>query len=463
MEKVIKTGDLLDLTIQGLGHAGEGVGRYENLAVFVPGVLPGERARVRIALVKKSFARGEVVDILEQAPNRVVPPCPASRRCGGCQLQHLDYQAQLDHKRAVVQAALTRLGGLEQVEVRPTLGMTDPWHYRNKIHLQVKQEGRRVKLGFYAEGTYQLAAGPGHQTCLLVDKQINQVAAALEELINEQTVPPYDWQKKSGLLRHVMIRRGFRTGEIMVVLVTSSQRWPAARKFAEAIVARHPEVVSVIRNINTNPVRVVLGAENRLLTGREYIFDYLKDLKFKISAASFYQVNPLQTEVLYNRVLQLADLKGNETVVDAYCGIGTIANFLARHAGRVIGMEIVPDAVADARENALLNGLANTKFIPGSVESLLPNMVAQGLKPDLVVLDPPRKGCAKEVLQAISKAQAPRVVYVSCDPGTLARDLGILDASGYQTLLAQQVDMFPWTSHVETIIMMTKCGSEDKK
>ncbi|SHF41376.1 23S rRNA m(5)U-1939 methyltransferase [Desulforamulus putei DSM 12395] len=462
MEKVIKTGDLLDLTIQGLGHAGEGVGRYENLAVFVPGVLPGERARVRITRVKKSFARGEAVDILEQAANRVVPPCPVSHRCGGCQLQHLEYQAQLDHKRAVVQAALTRLGGLEQVEVQPTLGMTDPWHYRNKIHLQVKQEGHRVKLGFYAEGTYQLATGPGHQTCLLVDKQINQVAATLEELINEQAVPPYDWQKKSGLLRHVMIRRGFRTGEIMVVLVTSSQRWPAAREFARAIVTRHPEVVSVIRNINTSPGRVVLGAENRLLTGREYIFDYLKDLKFKISAASFYQVNPLQTEVRYNRVLQLADLKGNETVVDAYCGIGTIANFLARHAGRVIGMEIVPEAVEDAKENALLNGLSNTEFIPGPVESLLPNMVAQGLKPDLVVLDPPRKGCAKEVLQAISKAQAPRVVYVSCDPGTLARDLGILDASGYQTLLAQPVDMFPWTSHVECIIQIKRAESRMK-
>lgn len=334
--------------------------------------------------------------------------------------------------------------------------MEDPWHYRNKIHLHVKKEGHRVKLGFYAEGTYELATGLGHQTCLLVDKQINQVAATLEEFINKHAVSPYHWQKKRGLLRHVMIRRGFGTGEIMVVLVTSAERWSTAKEFDRAIVTRHTEIVSVIRNINTSPGRVVLGSENRLLTGREYILDYLNGLKFKISAPSFYQVNPLQTEVLYNRVLELADLKGHETVVDAYCGIGTIANFLARHAGRVIGMEIVPEAVEDAKENALLNGLSNTEFIPGPVESLLPKMVAKGLKPHLVVLDPPRKGCEKEVLQAISEAQVPRMVYVSCDPGTLARDLGIFDSSGYQTLLAQPVDMFPWTSHTETVCLLER-------
>ncbi|CCO09321.1 23S rRNA (uracil(1939)-C(5))-methyltransferase RlmD [Desulforamulus hydrothermalis] len=456
MAKHIEVGEILELTIHGLGHAGEGVGRHENLAVFVPDVLPGERVRISITQVKKTYARGKVKEILHPAPYRVVPQCPASHQCGGCQLQHLNYQAQLAQKREMVQAALTRLGGLGGVEVNPTLGMADPWHYRNKIHLQVMQEAGRVKLGFYAEGSYRLAAGPAQQACLLVDKQINQVAAVLEELVNQHRLPPYHWQKQTGLLRHVIFRRGFHTGEIMVVLVTSGAPWPAAGEFAKAVAARHPAVVSVIRNINNSPERVILGEKNLLLAGREYITDYLMGLQFKISATSFYQVNPRQTEVLYNKVLEFANLQGQETVVDAYCGIGTIANCLAPHARRVLGMEIVPSAVADAKANALANGLNNTEFKLGAVEKLLPQMVAGGLQPDLVVLDPPRKGCAGEVLEAVSRAGVPRVIYVSCDPATLARDLGILDNLGYRTLQVQPVDMFPWTSHVECVVLMSR-------
>lgn len=451
-----KIGEMVELDIHGLGHAGEGVGRLQNLAVFVPGALEGERIRAKLTQVKKSFARAELVEIIHKAPGRVESSCQFAKTCGGCQLQHLNYQHQLEQKRLLVQNALTRLGKLENVPVLPTLGMQNPWHYRNKIHLQVQQVGNRTKLGYYSEGSYQLAATLGEQNCLLVDQDINEVVCTLEKLINEQGIAAFDWQKKNGLLRHIMLRSGFKTGEIMVVLVTSNQNWPKAKQFANELIKTHPEVVSVIQNINTNPGHLVLGSQNRLLAGKETILDVLNDLTFKISAASFYQVNPLQTEVLYNKALEFADLKGDEQVVDAYCGIGTIANFLARHTMEVIGLEIIPAAVENAKESAATNKITNAKFMAGAVEKLLPQMIAKGLQPDIVILDPPRKGCEREVLDAIAQAKVSRVVYVSCDPATLARDLGILDKLGYETLVVQPVDMFPWTGHVETVCKLSR-------
>lgn len=456
MQSNVKIGEIVELEIHGLGHSGEGVGRLQNLAIFVPGALAGERIRARLTQVKKSFARAELVEIVHKAPTRVESSCQFAKSCGGCQLQHLNYQHQLEQKRLLVQNALTRLGKLENVLVLPTLGMQNPWHYRNKIHLQVQQVGSRTKLGYYKEGSYQLAAALGEQNCLLVDHDINEVVGTLEKLINDQCISAFDWQKKTGLLRHIMLRRGFKTGEIMVVLVTSSQAWPKAKHFADELVKAHPKVVSVIQNINTNPGHLVLGSKNHLLAGKETILDVLNDLTFKISAASFYQVNPVQTEVLYNKALEFAELKGDEQVVDAYCGIGTIANFLARHAREVIGLEIIPAAVENAKENAALNKIANAKFMAGAVEKLLPQMITLGLKPDIVILDPPRKGCEREVLDAIAQAKVPRVVYVSCDPATLARDLGVMDRLGYKIIAAQPVDMFPWTSHVETVCKLSR-------
>ncbi|SHK98364.1 23S rRNA (uracil(1939)-C(5))-methyltransferase RlmD [Desulforamulus aeronauticus] len=456
MKKVVRNGDIIELQINGLGHGGEGVGRYEDMAVFVPGALTGERVKAKLMQVKKSFARAELLAILTKAEQRINPPCHFAHQCGGCQLQHLDYQEQLAHKKSVVESALRRIAKIQNVAVQPTLGMEHPWHYRNKIHLQLKQAGKQIKLGFFAEGSYELAAGLGDQVCLLVDQQINQVVASVEQLINKSGLTVYDWSTKTGLLRHIIIRRGFKTGEMMVVIVTSEERWPKESEWAETLVQRHPEIVSVVRNINTSPDRVILGREDRVLVGKSFITDELNGLQFHISAASFYQVNPQQTEVLYNKVLEMAGLEDKETVVDAYCGIGTIATFLAGHAKQVIGMEIVPAAVEDARKNAELNGITNTEFHTGMVEKLLPHLVSEGLRPDLLVLDPPRKGCEKEVLQAIQEARVPRVVYVSCDPATLARDLGILDSLGYQTIQVQPVDMFPWTGHVECVVLMSR-------
>ena len=456
MKKAVRNGDIIELQINGLGHGGEGVGRYENMAVFVPGALTGERVKAKLTQVKKSFARAELLDILTKATKRINPSCHFANQCGGCQLQHLNYQEQLEHKRSVVESAMRRIAKLQNITVQPTLGMDHPWHYRNKIHLQLKQEGKQIKLGFFAESSYDLAAGLGSQVCLLVDQHINQVVASLEQLINDYGLTAYDWSNETGLLRHIIIRRGFKTGEIMVVMVTSGERWPKEGEWAETFVKRNPKVVSVVRNINTSPGRVILGREDRVLVGKSFITDELNGLRFHISAASFYQVNPWQTEILYNKALEMAGLVRNETVVDAYCGIGTIANFLAGHAKRVIGMEIVPAAVEDARKNTRLNGLTNTEFHIGPVEKLLPQLVSEGLRLDLLVLDPPRKGSEKEVLQAIEEASVPKVVYVSCDPATLARDLGILDSLGYQTIQVQPVDMFPWTAHCEVVTLLQR-------
>ncbi|GAB6180329.1 23S rRNA (uracil(1939)-C(5))-methyltransferase RlmD [Desulfotomaculum defluvii] len=451
----LTVGDEVEVEIHGLGHFGEGVGRYQNLAIFVPGALIGEKVRVRINQVKKSFVRGTLVRILKQAEARIVPTCESYQNCGGCQLQHLDYQEQLAHKRSVVESALQKIGGLSGVTVLPTLGMKNPWHYRNKVHLQVKETKGKVKLGFYAEGSYELVAGLASQSCLLVQEEINQIIVILEELINEYNLTPYHWGEKKGLLRHVMIRRGFYTGQCMVVLITSPEKWLTAKSFSQALATRQPKIASVVRNINSNPGRIVLGQKNEVLYGKGYIMDVLNGLRFNISANSFYQINPLQTEVLYRKAMEFAQLQGHERVIDAYCGIGTIALYLARYAGEVVGMEIVSASVKDAKENAQLNGLTNVKFFQGAVEKLLPSL-AKEIKPQVVVLDPPRKGCEREVLTAISEAKVPRIVYVSCDPATLARDLGALDKLGYQTMQVQPVDMFPWTGHVECVLRIER-------
>lgn len=452
----LQVGDIEEITIGGMGHTGEGIGRAEGVAVFVPGALPGETVKVRIDQVKKNYARGELLEIIQKASARISSRCPFTKACGGCHLQHLDYQEQLRHKREMVLSALKRIGGLENIEVLTTLGMDDPWHYRNKVHLQVKKDGNRIQLGFFADGTHQMVAEVAKHKCLLVHEKMNQIMATLQELINTDSLSVYCWKRKEGLLRHVMIRRGYRSGQVMVVFVTSPEEWPGAKKLAKDLIARHPEVTSVIRNINHQPGRAVLGRENHLLAGEESIMDWIEDLKFKISASSFYQVNSIQTEALYGKVLEYAGLQGDETVVDAYCGIGTIALFLARHAGEMIGLEIVEQAVEDARQNALLNNLTNTRFYSGPVEKLLPQMASKGQKADVVILDPPRKGCAREVLNAVTAMQVPRIVYVSCDPATLARDLGILSKMGYQAAKVQPVDMFPWTSHCEVVVLLVK-------
>jgi len=466
---LFQKGDKVEIEITGLTHGGEGVGRHMGIPVFVPFTVPGDKVLTEITEVKKNFARGRLKMICASSRWRRDPACPVFTRCGGCRLQHMDYEEQLRRKTGMVKDSLVRISHLPEVEVKKTIGMEHPWHYRNKASYHTDYKHGKVSLGFYEKGTHSVVLDAEEERatrddpgCLLVDEDLNKVAGVIEALLNKYRVEVYDWRRRRGLLKQVVLRKAYATGECMAVLVTAPGEWPEEKAFAADLSKQLPALTSLLRNIHEGPGGVSLGRENKLLAGREYITDYFENLAFRISAASFYQVNPRQTPVLYNKALEFAGLTGVETVVDAYSGTGAIALFFAGHAGMVHGLEVVPEAVGDAKRNAVLNGINNVEFSRGEVEIILPEMVTRGLRPDIVVLDPPRRGCDVAALDAVIEMDTPRVVYVSCDPGTLARDLSYLAGKGYRVEEVQPVDMFPWTPHVETIIMMTNCG-QDKK
>lgn len=451
--------------VVGLGHEGEGVGRVDGFTLFIPGALPGERVRVRAAQVKKQYGRAELLEVLEPSPDRMQPPCPIYDACGGCQLQHLSYEAQLRYKRKLVANSLERIGKLriadsaaadgafpeQGVVVHPTLGMPDPWRYRNKAHVPIgwaAEEGGLVG-GFYARGSHRIV---DTDACLIQHERSDAVVAAVKRIARELGIRPYDPQTGRGMLRHVVLRHGFNTGETMVVLITNGEAIARADELVALIRQDVPGVASICQNVNTSRTSLVFGEQTRVLWGRDVIYDTIGDIRFAISARSFFQVNPVQTEALYAKALKYAALSGTETVIDAYCGIGTISLFLARRAGRVYGVEIVPEAIEDARNNALLNDIRNVTFETGAAEQVIPAWREQGIVPDVIVVDPPRKGCDRTLLETILAMRPRRVVYVSCDPATLARDLRILEDGGYRTIEAQPVDMFPQTGHVECVI-----------
>lgn len=453
----LQIGDRVEINITGLGHAGEGIGRWRGLAVFVPRAVPGERVLVEIAEARKNFARGRLLEVLARSAARAEPGCTLFDACGGCQLLHMDYTEQLRWKAVQVRESLARIGGLGDVPVAATIGMDEPWHYRNKVHFHVEWRAGRLEPGFFERRSHRLAAGDLGSTpkCLLVQRDLLQVAGRSAEILGSLRVPLYDWREHRGYLRHLVLRRGAATGEIMVVLVTGREPWPAEADFARRLAGDAPRVVSVVRNINTRGSREVLGAENRVLAGKPVITERLRGIGFRIGPASFFQVNPEQTARLCELVTRYAGLTGRETVVDAYSGLGTFALTLAAHAREVIGLESLGPAVADARENARHNGLTNVRFEQGAVEELLPVLAEEGDKVDVVVLDPPRRGCDPAVLEALGRLRPTRVVYVSCDPATLARDLGRLQGLGFQAVEVQPVDMFPQTAHVETVVYLT--------
>jgi 23S rRNA (uracil1939-C5)-methyltransferase len=469
----VKAGEQVQLHINGLNHSGEGVGRYQGLAVFVPFAVIGEEVVVRINQVKKNFARAELIGVVEASAVRCAPNCDSYGKCGGCQFQHMSYPEQLRVKTQLVEDSLLRIGKLKGIKVMPTVGMDQPWGYRNKIHFKVDKRGTELYLGYYGyEYGYEYGYGyeaeallskaelvPVHQkqlfrveNCFLIDADMNKVAEIVQSLLNTYQLERRDKE----FFRHVVIRKSSLSGEIMVVLVTESGDWAEETKFATEIMNLYPRVVSVIRNENLTKSGGVMGAHSRTLVGKDKLLDEIGGIRYTFSAESFFQVNPLQTKVLYEKVLDYAGLTGRETVVDAFCGAGTISLFLAKMAKKVYGLEILPKAVQDAKDNAYLNHIDNTKFMVGKTEELLPKLYREGVRPEIIVLDPPRKGCATTVLAAIGDMKPQRVVYVSCDPASLARDLVVLDGLGYSTVEVQPVDMFPWTHHVECVIGMQR-------
>lgn len=447
-----------EMTCDAFGQDAQGVCRHEGMAVFVPGLLPGERALVRIVKPEKRYAFGHVEKLLEKSPSRAEPFCPIYKRCGGCVCQHMTYEASLAFKRQQVQDLLQRVGGLS-IEVPPVWGMAHPFGYRNKGAYPVAQTDGAPACGFFAPRSHDLVPLP-ENGCAIQGEDSAKATQAVLNWMRQNSVPAYDEQTGRGLVRHIMTR-STTSGELMVVVVVTRADIPKAGRLIELLRAAVPGLCSVCLSVNSRRTNVILGTDIRVLWGKAAMEDTLCGLRFSVSPLSFFQVNPRQTERLYGLALEYAGLTGAETVVDAYCGAGTISLLLAQKAKKVIGIEIVPEAIQNANENAARNGIANAEFHVGATEELLPKLVANGLRPDVIVLDPPRKGCDPAVLQAIIAAAPKRVVYVSCGAPTLARDAKLLAEGGYAAEKVQCVDMFCWTGAVETVMVMSQQKPDD--
>ncbi|KOP71269.1 23S rRNA (uracil(1939)-C(5))-methyltransferase RlmD [Cytobacillus solani] len=453
----VQKNDYIDVVFEDLTHEGAGVAKVDGYPLFVPNGLPGEKARIKVIKANKGYGFGRLIETYVESPYRVEAPCPIYKECGGCQLQHLSYEGQLKAKEKQVRDVLTRIGKLENVKVHPVLGMQDPWRYRNKAQVPVGEHEGGLIGGFYQQRTHQII---DMKECIIQQEKNDEVVQAVKEICSRYGVRAYDESRNKGDLRHIMARYGLVTGEVMIVLVTRTKDLPHKNKIIEEIVSCIKGVKSICQNVNSKKTNVIFGDKTNVLWGEEVIYDFIGNIKFAISARSFYQVNPEQTKVLYEKALEYADLNGEENVIDAYCGIGTISLFLAQKAKKVFGVEIVPEAIEDAKRNAELNAITNTEFAVGEAETVIPKWYSEGNSADVLVVDPPRKGCDEALLQTIIDMKPKKVVYVSCNPGTLARDLRILEDGGYQTIEVQPVDMFPMTMHVECVAqLILKKGS----
>ncbi|TYS17009.1 23S rRNA (uracil(1939)-C(5))-methyltransferase RlmD [Rossellomorea vietnamensis] len=440
-----------DAYFEDLTHDGNGVTKVDGYPLFVPNALPGERGKVKVVKASKNYGFGKLVELHEESQYRQEPPCPIYHQCGGCQVQHISYEGQLKAKEKHVRDVMARIGKLPEVPVHPTLGMEDPWRYRNKAAVPVGEREGGLVAGFYQQRSHEII---DMDRCIIQHEKNDEIVQKVKEICQKYGIRPYNEEKHRGTLRHIMSRYGYQTGEVMVVLVTRTADLPNKDRIVEEIVGSIEGVKSVIQNVNSKKTNVIMGDQTNVLWGEEVIYDYIGDVKFAISARSFYQVNPDQTKVLYEKALEYADLSGDENVIDAYCGIGTISLFLAQKAKKVYGVEIVPQAIEDAKKNAELNGFTNTEFEAGPAEVVIPRWYEEGIKADVLVVDPPRKGCDEALLNTILEMKPRKVVYVSCNPATLARDLRVLEDGGYKTLEVQPVDMFPQTMHVECVAVI---------
>jgi 23S rRNA (uracil1939-C5)-methyltransferase len=444
----VQKSDYIDVRFEDLTHDGAGVAKVEGFPIFVAGALPEETAKVKIIKTQKSYAIGKLIELIEKSPYRVEIPASEAHKYGGCQLEHMSYEGQLKYKENQVRQVLTRIGKLGEVVVHPVLGMQDPWHYRNKAQVPVGEKDGKLIAGFFKPRSHEIV---DTDESVIQLPEVNEAIKAVKEICSRLGIRAYDEQTHKGVLRHIMARYGKQTGELMVVLITRTAELPQKNKLVEEITSKLPNVKSIVHNVNSMRTNVIMGPQTTVVWGNEFIYDYIGGVKFAISALSFYQVNPDQTKVLYDKALEYADLTGGESVIDAYCGIGTISLFLAQKAGRVFGVEVVPPAIEDARRNAELNGITNAEFAVGPAEEVIPSWYKEGNTADILVVDPPRKGCDEALLRTIIEMKPKKVVYVSCNPGTLARDLRILEDGGYRTLEVQPVDMFPQTTHVECV------------
>lgn len=455
----MRKNDEIELTIEDMGVSGEGIGKTEGMTFFVKDALIGDHIRAGITKLKKNYGYARLLEILTPSPWRVQPRCQFHRQCGGCQIQALDYKKQLEFKQNKVLGNLQRIGGFADPPMESVIGMENPYHYRNKAQFPIgKDKTGHIIAGFYAGRTHQIIPNRDCALGVSVNKDILDIIIGIME---KKGIEPYDEQSRNGLVRHVLIRYGFHTGEIMVCIIINGNKLPFADVFVEEL-CKLKGMTSISVNINRKNTNVIMGEEVTILWGQPFITDYIGDVAYHISPLSFYQVNPVQTEKLYSLALEYADLKGTEIVWDLYCGIGTISLFLAQRAKKVYGIEIVPQAIRDARENATINNIDNVEFFTGKAEEILPDFYKkeekEGKNPraDVIVVDPPRKGCDKTLLDTILKMKPEKIVYVSCDSATLARDLKILCQGGYELKRVRPVDQFCHTSHVETVALLVR-------
>lgn len=446
--EALEKGSVYTAVIDGYSSEGLGIARVNGAVVFVPHAVRGEEIDLRITKVMKTSCAGEIVKIHNPSPERMEPECPYAGKCGGCAYRHLTYPEELWAKRQRVQDALTRIGGLE-LTVEEILGAKNPEHYRNKSQYPVGADG---SIGFFQARTHKVVP---IRRCLIQTEAADRTAQAVGEWMRRYKISAYDETTGKGLVRHVCVRVN-RKGESLCCVVVNGNKVPREPELAAYVTAAVPHTVGVLLNSNTRRGNVILGDKYRTLFGRNYLMDTLCGLEFKLSMPSFYQVNRDQAEVLYGKALKFAGLTGNETVLDLYCGIGTITLCLAKAAKRVIGAEIVPPAIRDAKENALRNHIENAEFFCGDAADIAAKLESDGLRPDVVTVDPPRKGLAPEVIASVAAMGPEKVVYVSCDPATLGRDVKIFREFGYEAKRAAAVDMFPGTAHVETVVLLSR-------
>ncbi|WP_368043808.1 23S rRNA (uracil(1939)-C(5))-methyltransferase RlmD [uncultured Clostridium sp.] len=469
----IRKNDEFELTIEDMSEDGAGIGKQDGYIWFVKDAVIGDRIRARAMKMKKNYGFARLMEVLEASKDRVMPECPVARQCGGCQLQMMSYEAQLHFKERKVYNNLRRIGGMENLRLperadsvivdktivmEPILGMEHPWRYRNKAQFPFgRDKDGRIIAGFYAGRTHHIVEA---EDCLLGVEENAVILDIIKKIMEEYQIAPYDEETHKGLIRHALIRKGFSNGELMVCLVINGKKLPHADIFVERL-KEVPGMTSISYNINQEKTNVILGAELVNLYGPGYITDKIGNVSYQISPLSFYQVNPVQTEKLYGTALEYAGLTGGETVWDLYCGIGTISLFLAQKAKKVYGVEIVPPAIEDARRNAALNGMENVEFFVGKAEEVLPREYEKNqVYADVIVVDPPRKGCDSVCLDTIVRMQPKRVVYVSCDSATLARDVKYLNERGYAVERVRCCDMFGMSGHVETVCLLSKLNTK---
>lgn len=456
-----KKNDLATVTITDMGHDGEGIGKIDGYTLFVKDTVIGDTAEVKIMKAKKNYAYARLMRLITPSDRRTDPVCPYARQCGGCQIQELKYEEQLRFKEEKIRENLTRIGGFSEVPMEPIIGMENPYHYRNKAQFPVgTDKNGNLITGFYAGRTHTII----HNTrCYLGAEQNEEILNCVLEYMRENKISAYNETTGQGLVRHILIRCGFKTGEWMVCLVINGRRLPAAEKLAEKL-CRIKGMTSITYSVNMERTNVIMGKEIRPVWGKNYITDYIGEIQYQISPLSFFQVNPVQTERLYGTALEYAGLTGKETVWDLYCGIGTISLFLAQKAKMVYGVEIIPQAIEDAERNAGINGIENAQFFVGKAEEVLPEKYEkEGVHADVIVVDPPRKGCDEALIRTMVEMQPEKIVYVSCDPATLARDLKRICEGGYEIRRVRGVDMFPETVHVETVVLLSKGEIDSKK